>query len=399
MKSFRWKVPLMTLTALMAALVVVTLAVNLWLNRYMEDQARQAIEQTRLELLGERRPVRQASGFTPLEVNLLFVDTDFYMRDGYGAPHMPGLNPLETALLAHLRQSDAKPSHILPLTLEGQQVFTAYQPLMLDEYSSESELAVIYANISPMKDFSRRLNQLFMLTALLSAVIASIAGALAGARLDDTQSRLKRFFQNASHELKTPLMTIQGYAEGIHMGLIPPAEGGQVILEEGERMAALTEEILALSRLDSGAITLKKERLNLGEALFATMHHVQATATRKGIALDPYIPDETIWIMGDEAQLGKAVSNLLTNALRHGNKQVSLKLFKQGGDAIIRVQDDGPGISQEDQKHIFERFYAGAGGATGIGLALALEIVRLHQGKITAANDQGACFTIRLPLA
>ena len=110
--------------------------------------------------------------------------------------------------------------------------------------------------------------------------------------------------------------------------------------------------------------------------------------------------EETVMALGDEDALTRALKNILVNAIRHGRKRVELFCEACGAEAVVRIADDGGGIAREDLSHVFDRFYTGQKGSTGIGLALAAEIVHLHKGSIAAQNgEQGAVFEIRLPLA
>lgn len=216
--------------------------------------------------------------------------------------------------------------------------------------------------------------------------------------VDDAQGKLKKFFENASHDLKTPLTVIQGYADGIRAGVIDPQEGGETIVAQGERMTALVEEILMLSRLDAGQRKLNPVPRDLRETLQTAAMQLKRTAAEQHKEISLSLPDEALVMPVDEQVMLRALQNLLDNALRYADTRITLSLRVGRREARIVVSDDGAGIPPEELTQVFERYYRGRSGQNGIGLSLARELVLLHGGHISAHNDGGAHFVIRLPL-
>ncbi len=112
----------------------------------------------------------------------------------------------------------------------------------------------------------------------------------------------------------------------------------------------------------------------------------------------PDFPDEAVLVCCDEEQIAKVFKNVIMNAVRHCRETIRVMCRCEKNEVVITVKDDGSGITPEELKHIFERFYAGHEGNTGIGLSLSKEILALHKGQIRAFNEAGAVFEIRLPL-
>ena len=212
--------------------------------------------------------------------------------------------------------------------------------------------------------------------------------------------RQQTFFQNASHELKTPLMAIQGYAEGIPAGVMDTASAAEVILEESDRMTELVEELLDISKIDMGRQQLALSETDIRELLYDSIRAVEPTAAASGITIAPDFPEEPVMVKCDDTQMRRAVTNILTNGLRYARSELCLTCRADKRHVAIRIQDDGDGIAEADLPHIFERFYMGKSGKSGMGLALTKEIIHLHKGTIRAYNgDTGAVFEISFPMS
>lgn len=208
------------------------------------------------------------------------------------------------------------------------------------------------------------------------------------------------FFQNASHELKTPLMAIQGYAEGIQAGVMDTGSAAEVILEESDRMTELVEELLDISKIDMGRQQLALSEMDIRELLYDSIRAVESAAAARGITIAPDFSEEPIMVKCDDTQMRRAVTNILTNGLRYARSELRLTCRADRRQVTIRIQDDGDGIAEADLPHIFDRFYMGRSGKSGIGLALTREIIHLHKGTIRARNgDTGAVFEISIPVS
>ncbi|PND47252.1 histidine kinase [Streptococcus penaeicida] len=203
------------------------------------------------------------------------------------------------------------------------------------------------------------------------------------ARIQKAEASQAQFFQNASHELRTPLMSLQGYTEGLQTGIIPPETAYPVLMQESQKMRQLVDDILLLSRIDSRT-EFKKDRLSLTDLLADMMAYFGPIAKQQDLVLDGHVEEEPFMIEGNAELLEKAFSNIVTNALRYAKSRIAIE-EKQG---TITISNDGPAISQADLPHVFERFYKGQGGQTGIGLAMAKEIILQHQGQISVTSDE-----------
>ncbi|HET9615425.1 MAG TPA: HAMP domain-containing sensor histidine kinase [Candidatus Limnocylindrales bacterium] len=220
--------------------------------------------------------------------------------------------------------------------------------------------------------------------------------------------RQREFAADASHELRTPLTVIRSSVEHLRRNRsadAPPASAEALddIDAEVGHLTALVDDLLLLARSDSGAITISRLPVDLGDVAAESAGALAKLASERGVrlALDP----EPAMVDGDQARLRQLVVILLDNAIRHTPRDGSVRIVVRGGeDAVLEVDDDGPGIRPEDMPRVFERFWRAPGaaaGGTGLGLAIARSIVDLHDGRITVSNrpEGGARFSVRLPAA
>ena len=259
---------------------------------------------------------------------------------------------------------------------------------------------IMYIDIGPITRYIVTLNWAFFAVLLAISSVMCLLGFRFGRDIEKEAERQQTFFQNASHELKTPLMAIQGYAEGIQAGVMDAGGAAEVILAESDRMTELVEELLDISKIDMGRQQLALSEMDVRELLYDSIRAVEPTAAAGGIAIVPDFPEEPVMVKCDDAQMRRAVTNILTNGLRYARSELCLTCRVDKHHVTIRIQDDGDGIAEEDLPHIFDRFYMGRSGKTGIGLALTKEIIHLHKGTIRAYNgDSGAVFEISIPVS
>ena len=259
---------------------------------------------------------------------------------------------------------------------------------------------IMYIDIGPITRYIVTLNWAFFGVLLAISSVMCLLGFRFGRDIEKEAERQQTFFQNASHELKTPLMAIQGYAEGIQAGVMDAGGAAEVILAESDRMTGLVDELLDISKIDMGRQLLALSEIDIRELLYDGIRAVEPAAAASGITIAPDFPEEPIMVKCDDTQMRRAVTNILTNGLRYARSELRLTCCADRRQVTIRIQDDGDGIAEADLPHIFDRFYMGKSGKSGIGLALTTEIIHLHKGTIRARNvDTGAVFEITLPTA
>ncbi|GAA1749589.1 HAMP domain-containing sensor histidine kinase [Kocuria aegyptia] len=238
-------------------------------------------------------------------------------------------------------------------------------------------------------------------------MLDNVAHALTARQRSET--RVRRFVADASHELRTPLASIRGYAELIRLTEPMSAQGRSSLSRvesEAARMTALVEDLLLLARLDEGRAVVSED-VDLLELVVETASDLRVAAPGHVWRLE--LPEEPVLVRGDPAQLRQVLINLLANAHQHtpaGTTVTASLATDAGGEAVLAVADDGPGIGADFLEHIFSRFaredLSRAGGSRGAGLGLSIvqAIVHAHHGRIDVGSAPGCTrFTVRLPLA
>ncbi len=196
-----------------------------------------------------------------------------------------------------------------------------------------------------------------------------------------------------SHDLRTPLTSIRGYAEAIADGTAPePAAAGEVILTESRRLERLVRDLLDLARLESHQFTLALTPVNLVDVAAATVDGFRPDAEANRIRLVMVGATDSITVRADPDRLAQVVANLVDNAMKYASSTVTIGTSLDDGRATLVVDDDGPGIATEDLPHVFERLYVSRHQpvrketGSGLGLAIVHELVLAMGGTVVARN-------------
>lgn len=208
----------------------------------------------------------------------------------------------------------------------------------------------------------------------------------------------KAFFENTSHELKTPLMNIRGYAEGLKDGVFSIDEAAEVIAAESESLRKLVESILYLSKLeDATHDRYQLQLVDLNEFLNGFYHKVAGLVMDRNLELKLEL-GKNVQVKMDDDKMIRALSNIVTNAVRYAKTSIIIKTIVNEDNVEIRLFNDGDQIKEEDLPYLFDRFYKGDKGQSGLGLAIVKSIVLTHDGVVEASNvEGGVCMTIKLP--
>ena len=220
----------------------------------------------------------------------------------------------------------------------------------------------------------------------------------------------KEFVANVSHELRTPLTNVRSYAETIRdMDGIPPDMENNfldIIISETDRMTRIVQDLLTLSRLDSGRAEIRMTRFSLHDAIESVCRAVELEARRRGHTLLRQYGDTLPMIMGDRSRLEQVMMNVVGNSIKYtpDGGVITVDAGVRGKNVWIEVSDTGIGIPPKDRERIFDRFYrvdkarSRESGGTGLGLSIAREIVLRHQGSIALTSHDGPGTTVRIVL-
>ncbi len=266
-----------------------------------------------------------------------------------------------------------------------------------EEYDSEKGDLLLFVNVSFEYDLLKTTTLILTFAMVVIALLLYFVAGQVAKVINDQERSLKCFFENASHELKTPLMGIRGYADGMIKGLVSKEKGCEIIVKETERMSSLVEDILKISKVDSGMAVPIKNTNDVREIIYDAICVIGPVVQQKNLGLVLQLP-EPLMAQCDEDMMFSAVSNILANSTRYANSTIRIEAAKKDDMLIIEISDDGTALSEQDKKHIFDRFYKGIKGQSGIGMALAQEYIHLHQGTILLERTDKTMFRIGLPV-
>ncbi|MBP1995722.1 sensor histidine kinase [Paenibacillus eucommiae] len=266
--------------------------------------------------------------------------------------------------------------------------------------------------VKPLWDLKKELNKVetrrFSEVRLVESggEIGEVAKAvydLAG-ELDKYQRTQKQFFQNASHELKTPLMSIQGYAEGIKDGIFTGEQankGLNVIVKECERLKKIVTEMILLAKLESEEGIFHMDHVPIQELIKETLERINPLLVNNGlrVEMNGFDSDQACSIYADREKVLQALINILGNAARYAKETIRIQTSADNEGINIEISDDGEGIPEPLLSQLFQRFAKGKNGETGLGLAISRAIVERCHGRISAHNEPGggAAFVMRFP--
>lgn len=408
MKHVKFQIPIIIWISIFILLLAFLFILNITLPSHFEQEAKITLR-NELRYFDDLVIIENDGEVFDSENTITYFSGNIYYFDLYEDDSLSDSNEKESNYMANVLNAESEirsycktyiPTNGEIDTLQtnnGYYIFTAIK----DIYTSEdnSDIGIMYINIHPIIEYTKSLNFLVFIIFLIVAGFMSLIGLRLGIKIEQLQETQRHFFQNSSHELKTPLMSIQGYAEAIEMGIGNVHSSAEIIMQESDRMTHLVEELLSISKIDANQLTLKYTSLDVREILYDCLRTIEPMRLKQNIQIVPHFTDQIIRVRLDETQISKVFMNLLTNSLSYSKHMIIVSCHSDGKKVIIQFKDDGDGIAKEDIPHIFERFYTGKKGNTGIGLALVQEIIHLHHGDVTAYNsNSGAIFEVTLPL-
>ncbi|MFZ5510160.1 MAG: ATP-binding protein [Pseudomonadota bacterium] len=309
-------------------------------------------------------------------------------------------------------QADAELVHFAETLLAGA-IGSASARVMVASVVTEEPLGMdevmdILDEASQVRAYSR---QLELKSRELEAATAELRAA--NERLKELDRMKDDFMSTVTHELRTPLTSIRAFSEILHedpkMDLAERKKFLGIIVKEVDRLTRLINQVLDLAKIESGNADWHTTELDLRQVIVESAEAASSLFSDKGVALDVRLPDQVPRIMADHDRLIQVMLNLLSNAVKFapaGTGRVQVTLMEENGCLRVNVQDNGPGISVEDQKVIFDKFRqvgdvaTGKPQGTGLGLPISRQIVEHFGGRlwVESAPGKGATFAFTLPL-
>jgi signal transduction histidine kinase len=231
--------------------------------------------------------------------------------------------------------------------------------------------------------------------------------------VDQTDARMSDLMATASHELRTPVTSILGYAELLRSSTtdVPPATMHQLlgrIDRNARRLKGLIEDMLTVSQVEAGGFRLELRDVDLREPLWRALEDVRTLLPVRELTLHTAVSPCPVPVRGDPDRLERAFSHVLDNAVKFSlvGEAIDVSLRVEGGEAVVRVLDRGVGIDEAEQGHVFERFFRGSRArelvtqGSGLGLAVTAAVIHGHGGavELSSVPGQGSCVSLRIPL-
>ena len=382
MNKTRYKIATLTGSAVMAAMLLSLLILNIVFNKKIERRAENAIKNTFTLYSDEYLNYESENDTGSLYyASLVYMGTDSENRDDI----YQILTPKEKKLIDWY---ETHPSDEIQRVKINEATY--YIKAGTEYYEDNNERLLAYVDVTGEPELVKEISFGVLLDAFVIAALGAAIGYFLGKKLEQNDKAQKTFFENTSQELKTPLMAICGYAEEIEMGVITDySQAGRMIVSQTERMSKLIEDILYLSKMESGTEPLKCEPIEMASLVQDILMPLEGIVNRRNLSVSLELDEG--YVNGDPEKLEHAVANLITNSVKYACSQIEISWKNQ----VLSIWNDGGELSTEDFSHMFERFYTGQSGNSGIGLALSKEIVEMHGWKLSAKNDRhGICLSM-----
>ena len=382
MNKTRYKIATLTGSAVMAAMLLSLLILNIVFNKKIELRAENAIKNVFTLDSDEYLNYESENDTGSLYyASLVYMGADSENRDDI----YQILTPKEKKLIDWY---ETHPSDEMQRAKINEATY--YMKARTEYYEDGNERLLAYVDVTGEPELVKEISFGVLLDAFVIAALGAAIGYFLGKKLEQNDKAQKTFFENTSHELKTPLMAICGYAEEIEMGVITDySQAGIMIVSQTERMSKLIEDILYLSKMESGTEPLKCEPIEMASLVQDILMPLEGIVNRRNLSVSLELDEG--YVNGDPEKLEHAVANLITNSVKYACSQIEISWKNQ----VLSIWNDGGELSTEDFSHMFERFYTGQNGNSGIGLALSKEIVEMHGWKLSAKNDRhGICLSM-----
>lgn len=301
--------------------------------------------------------------------------------------HVLSINQRAKMILGQIKERDSLVDHL-------------YYPELINALESSEETKMIELKINHLY-YNCYISKMVFGTALFFVDITAIKKG---------QAMREDFFSSVSHELKTPITSIRGYAELLAQGVITDEEQKKRMLEkiqgEVKNMSNLINDILMLSRLDNDDIEVEMVPLKMKTIVKDVLEDYESSIIKDHIEVKTEVED--VVYKGNNQQISTLLSNLISNAIKYNvdNGKLFVRVYKKDEDMKIEVEDTGIGIPLSDKARVFERFYrvdkgrSRAKGGTGLGLAIVKHIVSYNHGSVELSSkiDKGTKITVTLPM-
>lgn len=442
----------MILLLLGVLFIIIFLSFNLYINTFIKtdaitqlsifsnlyDQHNNDKEQIEFEKLPDIS--KQPKNRTGTKVEVFSIIDDYSIQNYYENEDGSNLQEI-SSIASYLKENEIDLGNINDYHLETET--GEFYITIIKDQKQENAFIVFYVDITAIKRFADTVNLVLIIIVLLSAVTSFGVAALiansvtrpvkklidfagqigkgdfsrkdlnfsdrefkelsnvmnqSACKLNNYDNEQKTFFQNVSHEFRSPLMTIRCYAEGIENKLMDPEKSSRTIINEVDRLKEMVEDLLYLSQIDTLIKDIEKSENDLRETIESCAQNLYPIAEKNNIKFIYNFEKIPVLSEYNEKYMYRAINNLILNALQYAKTRIILTCKYEAKTINLSIKDDGDGIPSDVQPHIFERFYKGKDGNHGIGLSIVKSVVDLHGGRISVKSDKGTIFLIEFDI-
>lgn len=385
---------------------IITKSINDTLNDYLLEEVWEA--QASLKMNQNKFQIRQNDA----DINAMNHFTFWFLGDKLISSEESINQDISQKLQQRMLSKNYQENTIYYENVKSNNVKWYFKMMMKNLYNTEGQIigkVFVLANNTPMKRSSKQyvISILLIISALtgLAWLVGSYLAGRAVKQINIIFDKQKRFVSDASHELRTPLSVLLAYVELLEKQKIAPDVTSEM-KNEILGMSKLTSNLLELARSDNNRLRPEYQKFNLTTQTRKIIDNFKPVFKQKKLSVTLDAP-ENMTINADSGLIKQLLYILIDNAVKYTpeNKNIHIRLQQQKNKNILSIRDEGIGISETDQQHIFERFYRAEksrsrnAGGLGLGLSLADIIVKEHKGhiEVQSALEKGSCFTVTLP--
>lgn len=385
---------------------IITKSINDTLNDYLLEEVWEA--QASLKMNQNKFQIRQNDA----DINAMNHFTFWFLGDKLISSEESINQDLSRKLQQRMQSKNYQENTIYYENVKSNKVKWYFKMMMKNLYNTEGQIigkVFVLANNTPMKRSSKQyvISILLIISALtgLAWLVGSYLAGRAVKQINIIFDKQKRFVSDASHELRTPLSVLLAYVELLEKQKIAPDVTSEM-KNEILGMSKLTSNLLELARSDNNRLRPEYRKFNLTTQTRKIIDNFKPVFKQKKLSVTLDAPED-LTINADSGLIKQLLYILIDNAVKYTpeNKSIHIRLQQQKNKNILSIRDEGIGISEADQQHIFERFYRAEksrsrnAGGLGLGLSLADIIVKEHKGhiEVQSAPEKGSCFTVTLP--
>ncbi len=370
----------MLLAGAILSYLVIIIVVHYLMASYIEQESKQALDIFRQELW-EDSPENLKYDTNLFQVLCVELDAQLCATQDYQEEYTQ-----KEDLIVWIRDHTISENKLTKVSILSEQYYCELIPCPSEE---EASWMLLFIDVTNVDHFFGMIQKIMYMIMSLSVFLVIYIRWSMNKCLEAEKRDWQNVFENITHELKTPLVSIRGYAEALKEGMVKnPGDALDIIIKESDFLKNQVDELMTMIKLRRGITELNLEKISIEELVGDCIDEMLPLLNQHQLTLAVDISDQFVYM--DYPLMRHAFSNLLSNSCKYANKRISVTY----SNGMLKIWNDTQKTMVETS-HLFERYYIGNNGNMGIGLSLAKEIIEMHGFSIEAVNEQeGICFLI-----